>query len=65
MAISQARVCHVSREEAQTSSAAVLSMLNVYGFFACALFDSGASHSFVTSHFVKSVGLVVHPLEYI
>ena len=58
----QARVYHLTREEGQTSSAAVTGTLSVSGTSAYVLFDSGASHSFITSYFIEHARLVSYPL---
>jgi hypothetical protein len=51
------RVNHVTAEEAQESPNVVLGMILANSAPACALFDSGASHSFVTQIFAKHINM--------
>jgi hypothetical protein len=50
-------VNHVTAEEAQESPNVVLGMILANSAPACALFDSGASHSFVTQNFAKHINM--------
>jgi hypothetical protein len=49
----QARVNHINAHEAQDAQGVVLSEFLVSSVLATILFDSGASHSFVSSSFVE------------
>jgi hypothetical protein len=48
----KAKVNHVYAEEAEDAPRVVLDEFLVQYFLATILFDSGASHSFISSHFV-------------
>jgi hypothetical protein len=50
----KAKVNHVYAEEAEDTPGVVLSEFLVQSFLATILFDSGASHSFISSHFVET-----------
>ena len=41
----------------------VTGTLSILGYYAFVLFDSGSSHSFISSVFVQHVGLEVEPLS--
>ena len=56
------RVNHVLAEEAQTAPDVVLGTFLVNSVPAPVLFDSGASHSFVSNKFVGKYGLSISPL---
>jgi hypothetical protein len=49
----KAKVNHVYAEEAEDAPGVVLGEFLVQSFLATILFDSGASHSFISSHFVE------------
>jgi hypothetical protein len=49
------RVNHVSVEQAQNDAGVVLGTFFVNSVPATVLFDSGASHSFITDQFVKKI----------
>jgi hypothetical protein len=51
------RVNHVSVEQAQNDSGVVLGTFSVNSTPAIVLFDSGASHSFITDQFVTKHNL--------
>lgn len=57
------RVNHVTAEEAQTAPDVVLGTFLVNSIPASVLFDSGASHSFVSNKFVGKNGLPISPLS--
>ena len=59
----QARVYHLTRQEVQTSNAAMTGTLSISGSSYYVLFDTGASHSFITSYFVEHSEIVLHPLD--
>jgi hypothetical protein len=54
---------HMNVEEAQEATDVVLGMFLVNSVLARVLFDSGASHSFVTESFVDKSGLQQTPLK--
>ncbi|KAA0057117.1 ty3-gypsy retrotransposon protein [Cucumis melo var. makuwa] len=58
----QGRVFVTTRQEAERAGTVVTSTLPILGHYAFVLFDSGSSHSFISSVFVKHVGLEVEPL---
>nr|AAX96295.1 retrotransposon protein, putative, Ty3-gypsy sub-class [Oryza sativa Japonica Group]ABA91783.1 retrotransposon protein, putative, Ty3-gypsy subclass [Oryza sativa Japonica Group] len=59
----QARVNHVSAEEAQTAPEVVLGTFPVNSIPATVLFDSGATHSFISKKFVGMHGLIREELS--
>jgi hypothetical protein len=50
----KAKVNHVYAEEAEDAPGVVLGEFLVQSFLATILFDSGASHSFISSHFIET-----------
>ncbi|KAL0534735.1 hypothetical protein IC582_029028 [Cucumis melo] len=58
----QGRVFATTRQEAERAGTVVTGMLPILGHYAFVLFDSGSSHSFISSVFVQHVGLEVEPL---
>jgi hypothetical protein len=50
----KANVNHVYTEQAKDTPDVVLGEFPVHSFLAVVLFDSGASHSFISSYFVES-----------
>ncbi|TYJ97075.1 gag protease polyprotein [Cucumis melo var. makuwa] len=61
-AFQQGRVFATTRQEAERAGTVVTGMLSILGHYALVLFDSGSSHSFISSVFVQHVGLQVEPL---
>jgi hypothetical protein len=59
----QARVNHASAEKAQASPEVVLGTFPVNSYPATVLFDSGASHSFISKRFAGAHGLSVVELK--
>ena len=59
----QARANHVSAEEAQAAPEVVLGTFPVNSYPATVLFDSGASHSFISKRFAGTHGLSVVELK--
>nr|AAT69617.1 putative polyprotein [Oryza sativa Japonica Group] len=59
----QARANHVSAEEAQAAPKVVLGTFPVNSYPATVLFDSGASHSFISKKFAGTHGLSVVELK--
>ncbi|KAK1647651.1 hypothetical protein QYE76_065456 [Lolium multiflorum] len=57
------RLYHMNAEEAQEAPDVVLGMFSVNSIPARVLFDSGASHSFVTEDFVCTRGIAVDPVK--
>jgi hypothetical protein len=57
------RVNHVSVEEAQNDSSVVLGTCFVNSIPATVLFDSGASHSFITDQFVTKYNLSMSSMK--
>ncbi|TYK05231.1 gag-protease polyprotein [Cucumis melo var. makuwa] len=58
----QGRVFATTRQEAKLAGTMVTATLPILGHYAFVLFDSGSSHSFISSVFVQHVGLEVEPL---
>jgi hypothetical protein len=58
------KVNHVNAEEAQQSQDVVLGMFHANSHPAMVLFDSGASHSFITSKFVAKHNLPITIIKY-
>ena len=54
-----------SRAEAEKAGIVVTGTLPVLRHFALTLFDSGSSHSFISSLFVTHACLEVEPLDYV
>ncbi|KAL0536582.1 hypothetical protein IC582_025533 [Cucumis melo] len=61
-AAQQGRVFATTRQEAERAGTVVTGTLPILGHYAFVLFDSGSSHSFISSVFVQHVGLEVEPL---
>jgi hypothetical protein len=57
------RVNHVSVEQAQNDAGVVLGMFFVNSVPATVLFDSGASHSFITDQFVVKYNLPMSSMK--
>ncbi|XP_077225770.1 uncharacterized protein LOC143858961 [Tasmannia lanceolata] len=57
------RVYALTEQDAMASNAVVTGTLPVASVYACVLFDSGASHSFISSQFIVKHGLVHEPLD--
>ncbi|KAL0534041.1 hypothetical protein IC582_028318 [Cucumis melo] len=58
----QGRVFATTRQEAERAGTVVTGTLPILGHYAFVLFDSGSSHSFISSVFVQHLGLEVEPL---
>ncbi|KAL0554253.1 hypothetical protein IC582_008170 [Cucumis melo] len=61
----QGRVFATNRTEAEKAGTVVTSTLPVLGHYALVLFDSGSSHSFISSAFVSHARLEVEPLHHV
>ncbi|KAL0549604.1 hypothetical protein IC582_014090 [Cucumis melo] len=61
----QGRVFATNRTEAEKAGTVVTGTLPVLGHFALVLFDSGSSHSFISSAFVSHARLEVEPLHHV
>jgi hypothetical protein len=59
----RARVNHVAMEDAQVAPDVIIGMILVNDNNAIVLFDSGASHSFVATSFVKKYNLLLSMLK--
>ncbi|TYK30208.1 ty3-gypsy retrotransposon protein [Cucumis melo var. makuwa] len=59
----QGRVFATTRHKAERAGTVVTGTLPILGHCAFVLFDSGSSHSFISSVFVQHVGLEVEPLS--
>jgi len=59
----QGRVNHVAAETAQEAQEVVFGMFLVNSAPATVLFDSGASHSFISAQFVAKYGIPVHSMS--
>ncbi|KAA0067727.1 gag protease polyprotein [Cucumis melo var. makuwa] len=59
----QRRAFATTREEAERAGTMVTGTLPILRHYAFVLFDSGSSHSFISSVFVQHVGLEVEPLD--
>ncbi|KAA0033187.1 ty3-gypsy retrotransposon protein [Cucumis melo var. makuwa] len=59
----QGRVFATTRQEVERAGIVVTGTLPILGHHAFVLFDSGSSHSFISSVFVQHVGLEVEPLS--
>ncbi|KAL0561248.1 hypothetical protein IC582_001670 [Cucumis melo] len=58
----QGRVFATARQEVERAGTVVTGTLPILGHYAFVLFDSGSSHSFISSVFVQHVGLEVETL---
>ncbi|KAL4023182.1 hypothetical protein IC575_016932 [Cucumis melo] len=58
----QGRVFATIRQEVERAGTVVTGTLPILGHYSFVLFDSGSSHSFISSMFVQHVGLEVEPL---
>ncbi|KAL0534116.1 hypothetical protein IC582_028397 [Cucumis melo] len=58
----QGRFFAITRQEAERAGTMMTGTLPIMGHYAFVLFDSGSSHSFISSVFVQHVGLEVEPL---
>ena len=54
MTVSRGRLNHVSAEEAEEDPGVLMGTLRIDGYPASVLFDSGASHSFISIAFAHS-----------
>ncbi|KAL0533867.1 hypothetical protein IC582_028138 [Cucumis melo] len=61
----QGRVFATNRTEAEKAGTIVTGTLPVLGHYALVLFDSGSSHSFISSAFVSHARLEVEPLHHV
>ncbi|KAL0535938.1 hypothetical protein IC582_024872 [Cucumis melo] len=61
----QGRVFATNKTEAEKAGTVVTSTLPVLGHYALVLFDSGSSHSFISSTFVLHARLEVEPLHHV
>ncbi|KAL0536802.1 hypothetical protein IC582_025764 [Cucumis melo] len=61
----QGRVFATNRTEAEKAGTVVTGTLPVLGHYALVLFDSGSSHSFISSAFVAHARLEVEPLHHV
>ncbi|KAA0061618.1 ty3-gypsy retrotransposon protein [Cucumis melo var. makuwa] len=61
----QGRVFATNKTEAEKASTVVTGTLPVLGYYALVLFDSGSSHSFISSAFVLHARLEVEPLHHV
>ncbi|KAL0554431.1 hypothetical protein IC582_008352 [Cucumis melo] len=61
----QGRVFATNRTEAEKAGTVVTGTLPVLGHYALVLFDSGSSHSFISSAFVLHARLEVEPLHHV
>ncbi|KAL0551527.1 hypothetical protein IC582_010616 [Cucumis melo] len=61
----QGRVFATNRTEAEKAGTVVTGTLPVLGHYALVLFDSGSSHSFISSAFVSHARLKVEPLHHV
>ncbi|KAL0550473.1 hypothetical protein IC582_014992 [Cucumis melo] len=61
----QGRVFATNRTEAEKAGTVVTGTLPVLGHYALVLFDSGSSHSFISSAFVSYARLEVEPLHHV
>ncbi|KAL0560141.1 hypothetical protein IC582_000535 [Cucumis melo] len=61
----QGRVFATNKTEAEKASTVVTGTLLVLGHYALVLFDSGSSHSFISSTFVLHARLEVEPLHHV
>ncbi|TYJ96003.1 gag protease polyprotein [Cucumis melo var. makuwa] len=61
----QGKVFATNKTEAERAGTVVTGMLPVLGHYALVLFDSGSSHSFISSAFVLHARLEVEPLHHV
>ena len=61
----QGRVFATNKTEAERAGTVVTGTLPVLGHYALVLFDSGSSHSFISSAFVSHARLEVEPLHHV
>ncbi|KAL0553835.1 hypothetical protein IC582_007739 [Cucumis melo] len=61
----QGRVFATNRTEAEKAGTVMTGTLPVLGHYALVLFDSGSSHSFISSAFVSHARLEVEPLHHV
>ncbi|KAA0046085.1 pol protein [Cucumis melo var. makuwa] len=61
----QGRVFATNKTEAEKAGTVVTGTLPVLGHYALVLFDSGSSHSFISSAFVSHAHLEVEPLHHV
>ncbi|KAL0556646.1 hypothetical protein IC582_005160 [Cucumis melo] len=61
----QGKVFATNRTEAEKAGTVVTGTLPVLGHYALVLFDSGSSHSFISSAFVSHARLEVEPLHHV
>ncbi|KAL0560351.1 hypothetical protein IC582_000752 [Cucumis melo] len=61
----QGRVFATNKTEAEKAGTVVTGTLPVLGHYALVLFDSGSSHSFISSTFVSHARLEVEPLRHV
>ncbi|KAL0561379.1 hypothetical protein IC582_001804 [Cucumis melo] len=61
----QGRVFATNKTEAEKAGTVVTGTLPVMGHYALVLFDSGSSHSFISSAFVSHARLEVEPLHHV
>ncbi|KAL0544273.1 hypothetical protein IC582_019386 [Cucumis melo] len=61
----QGRVFATNKTEAEQAGTVVTGTLPVLGHYALVLFDSGSSHSFISSTFVLHARLEVEPLQHV
>ncbi|KAA0050197.1 pol protein [Cucumis melo var. makuwa] len=61
-AFQQRKVFTITRQEVERTGTVVTGTLSILGHYTLVLFDSGSSHSFISSVFVQHVGLEVEPL---
>ncbi|KAA0032409.1 gag protease polyprotein [Cucumis melo var. makuwa] len=59
----QGRVFATIRQKTERAGTVVTGTLPILGHYAFVLFDSGSSHSFISSMFVQHVGLELEPLS--
>ncbi|KAL0537172.1 hypothetical protein IC582_026142 [Cucumis melo] len=64
-ALHQGKVFATNKTEAERADTVVTSTLPVLGYYALVLFDSGSSHSFISSAFVLHARLKVEPLYHV
>ena len=61
----QTKAYATTSKEAGTSGTIVTCTLSILGHFTLMLFDSGSTHSFVSSPFVSQAGFVIEPLMHV
>ena len=60
----QGRTFAITHQEAMASNAVVEGMIFISGYIAHALFDPGATHSFISSAFAYKLNQVLEPLRF-